>query len=376
MLKIINRYILREFFKPFFLSLAAFIGIYIITLMSDEFIHIFLPRKIKAGVIVKYYISLLPFIIYQILPLSTLLASLFSLGKLAYSNEITALKSTGMSLYRAFSPIIIMSMIISAAAFGINDYIIPRTNMTVKKIKDEEIDKRSFEGKIKENFSFVAKGNLFFNISHFDYDAFLSRYFEADSYLFRGVEITERDATGRKILKRIIADKGKWINNKWYFYDGVYRSFNEAGELEAENNFSSFASAVTFSPDKIWEIIEYRGKKTENMSTGELREYIKLIKYCGIDTKEMLVDLFVKYSFPLASFILALIGAPLSVRGSKSGTIAGFGLSIFISFLYWGGVEIGRSLGKNGVLPPLLSAWAANLVFIAFGALLLFRAKK
>ena len=128
MLKIINRYILREFFKPFFLSLAAFIGIYIITLMSDEFIHIFLPRKIKAGVIVKYYISLLPFIIYQILPLSTLLASLFSLGKLAYSNEITALKSTGMSLYRAFSPIIIMSMIISAAAFGINDYIIPRTS--------------------------------------------------------------------------------------------------------------------------------------------------------------------------------------------------------------------------------------------------------
>jgi lipopolysaccharide export system permease protein len=92
--------------------------------------------------------------------------------------------------------------------------------------------------------------------------------------------------------------------------------------------------------------------------------------------QKYLVDLYLKISFPLTNLIVVVIGTALALRARRGGLAVWFGLSVFISFLYYAFIRTGQALGHNGALPPLLAAWIGNLFFGILAFELFRRARK
>ena len=104
-------------------------------------------------------------------------------------------------------------------------------------------------------------------------------------------------------------------------------------------------------------------KKPEEMSYKELKSFIAEVVRNGGDPDRWLVDLYLKFSFPFANFIIVLFGAPLSAKKQRSSAGVGFGISLAICFFYFGIVKTAQTLGHNGTIPPIVAAWLANVIF-------------
>ena len=113
--------------------------------------------------------------------------------------------------------------------------------------------------------------------------------------------------------------------------------------------------------------------RPEEMNYIELRDYIRKQKSIGANIVKWKVDLLSKVSLPAATIIIVLFGAPIASIRRRSGTVLGFGLALFICFIYFGFIQIGKVLGHKAVLEPLVSAWAGNVFFGLLGLAILFR---
>jgi len=360
--KIIHRYIRNTFLRFFLCGLIFFTGIILITDVF-EILPMLGEKKLPILTGVIYFVYKIPFVAFLITPVAVLLATISCFSLLLRNSEITAMKASGISLYRIISPVLLIAFFISILFMGVNEFLVPVANTKaeyIKKVKIEGIqeDMRGY------NISFRTTGNRFLNIGMID-----DIGTEMD-----GVEIKDYQSDN-SISLRIDAKKAKWINNQWYLFNGIERRFSPFGLVISEERFDKKRLPILETPDEIQNIISAGKIKTENMNMLELWQSITLLKRSNNGVKDKLVDFYLKTSFPFASFIIALLGAAISLQNAKGAIAAGFGLSIVVSFLYWESIGIGRALGYAGVVPALLAAWLANIIFGVVGIFLLGRAR-
>ncbi len=361
MMKILNFYILRTFGKPFIISLIFFTGLIIISNLFRR-TGLLLERQIPPLIMLEYFLYQIPNILMLITPVAVLLACLFSLGTLSHYNEIIALSSAGINLYRIVLPIIFAAILISFLALGWSEFVIPEANRRLQMIKSQKLFSEKDISRKAENLSLRNAQGWFLTIRLFDNET------------MKGIEIKDRYLSGQPSL-RIDAKEAKWLNGEWLLQDGILRQFNQQGLIIKETPFKK-KKLQLWSPDEIWMISQAEKKKSDDMNIKELNAYIKLLAKSGCKFNDKLVDLYLKISFPFANLIIALIGTSLALQKPKGNIAATFGLSILISFLYWETIGIGRALGMVEKLPPLFAAWIANIIFGITGAYLAVKARK
>ncbi|MEW6097180.1 MAG: LptF/LptG family permease [bacterium] len=361
-MRILNFYILRAFWKPFVMSLIFFTGLIIITHLFRR-TGLLIENHLPPLIIIEYFLYQVPFTLILVTPVAVLLACLFSLGTLAHHNEIIAMKSSGINLYRLILPILLSALVISFLSIGWNEFVVPEANKRWLKIKSQRIYRQNISYKI-ENLSFQSDKGWFVIIKLLD----------KEKGLLEGIEIKDRYPDGSPSL-RIDAKRAYWINDVWQFEEGICRKFNQQGLIVKEEQFKK-KEIHMWSPQQIWMISQTQNQDSNEMSIKDLTTYIKLLQASGSKFNDKLVDLHLKISFPFANLIIALIGTSLALQRAKGGKAASFGVSILISFLYWEAIGIGRALGMAEKLPPAFSAWIANIIFGIIGIYLAFKAKK
>ena len=109
----------------------------------------------------------------------------------------------------------------------------------------------------------------------------------------------------------------------------------------------------------------------DRMNFEQLRKYIVDLKASGYTVLEQEVALYRKFAFPLVTLIMTLIAVPFAVTVGKSGAMYGVGIGIALALVYWTAISVFAAFGAGGVLPPMLAAWAPNLLFGATAAYLL-----
>ncbi|MEW6618610.1 MAG: LptF/LptG family permease [bacterium] len=358
---ILEFYILRTFWKPFVTSLFFFSGLIIITRFFTQS-ALLIETQLPPLIFTEYFLCQIPFALVLVSPVAVLLACLFSLGSLAHHNEIMAMKSSGVHSYRIILPILLSALFISFLITGFNNSIVLKANQRVSKIKSQKI--------YRENISFIVENLSFRN----DKGWFLMiKSFDKEKGKMEGIEIKALNDEGHLSL-RIDAKEAKWVNGIWWLKKGILRGFNQQGLVIKEEKFEEQMLQM-WSPKEIWLISQAERKQTNDMSIKELVAYIELLKESGCKFNDKLVDLHLKISFPFANLIMALIGTSLSLQKPKGKIVASFGLSILISFLYWEAIGIGRALGMAENLPPVFSAWIANIIFGIVGIYLAFKIK-
>lgn len=360
-LMIMDKYILGQFLKVFIgvisVSAVLFIVIDAFQIIDDVFrnqssiSHLFLYALYQTPTLLSYAI-----------PFSTLLAILITIGLFSKTNEIIAFKALGISIYRIFIPIFIISLFISIALFGINEYIAPQTFRKARDIRNFDIRQRD------RHHSFVQNKAWFHGLHNSIYNIHIIDPKETKLYNVMIYNYSE-DFEMKQVIHSALIQYDEEIDD-WIFTNGWIRSFNEEEEQHSFVLFDKMEGLPLFDEEPDYFIREMRNPM--EMNYAELKEYIERLERGGYKSLEFIVPLNFKIAYPFVCLILAFISFPFGLIKTRKGAVFfGVVISIFLGIVYWIILALFQSLGKAEILPPFLAAWGANIIFLLLGIYLL-----
>ncbi len=359
-MKIIDRYMVRAFLGPFLWCLFIFI---IMAVIIDifSFIEDIVKFKIPFTSIIAFYVYYAPTIFLQVTPMAALLSTIYILSNLNKNNEITAMKSSGISLWRILAPILIIGFLISMITFIVNDKIIPVSSKVSSVIRRDELEsqkRKSSQAKIIENVAVYGAGNRIVFAKNYD----------TEKKTLGDIIIHEHDAS-ENLVSKITAQSGAWTDEGWKFSKVIMYRIDNVGRMIGKPLF--FNEKVIALKERPSDFAN-REWRADYVSYRELKKYINNFKGAGTKLVRMLsVDLHYKIAFSVISLIIILIGAPFALITTRGGVLIGVGMSIAIGLLYYAFIAISLAFGKAGILPPIVSAWLGNVIFSILGIYLI-----
>lgn len=351
----LDRYILREFLKVLALVLISVIALFMIVDYNEIASDI---RKHGANLdtILAYYRFQIFYVLNWTLPISVLVGTLVTFGILSKNNEITAIKSGGVSLYRIAVPILAVAAVISIFAYLILDFVLPYSNQRASEMKSR-IEGKPVTVASEQKLWYLGKGRYIINFLSYD---------KARRELSQ-VQVFEFHPTEFRMTRRVYARVARWNGSAWAFADGWMRSFTDEGK----STFTPITSPLPLFYPETPEDFASEVKPPDQMTFAQLRRYIRTIRDSGYAAEELMVKLYAKTSWPVISIVMVLIALPFAFRMGKRGALYGIGIALILGIFYWMIYAVFTKFGEVGNLPPLLSAWSANILF-ALAAMYLF----
>ena len=362
-LQILDGYILRSFFTYLGLVVLALIGLSVVFDFYQLFGHI-LKNQAGVGTVLDYYRYLVPQVLYfPVLPLAILVAVLISFSLLTKSNQITAVKASGVSLYRISIPIFIVAGVFSGGLFLLEENYLPEINQRQDALRDQ------IKGRPPRTYTQPDRHWIFGEESRiFNY-----RYFDSPRNLFVQLSVFELDPETFQIRRRIYAERAHWEDSLtgWVLENGWVRDIEDDRVTQYRTFKVDTFSHLTEKPDYFKKEV----KPHEQMNAIELRRYLQELQQSGLDVARLSVQLHKKFSYPLMACVVAFIGIPFSFTVGKRGALSGLVMSLSIAMAYWVTTSFFEALGALGQLPPVIAAWASPVIFGLGGVYLLLRVK-
>jgi len=412
----LDRYVMGRFLGALTIALLALTVIFVLIHLMDH-VDVYLDHDASWAAVGQYYLLQMPYNTLLTLPMAVLIATIISIGEMGRYGELTAMKSSGLSLYRIALPLVAFGLALTLGVLFLGETIVPRLNERGNDIYEEEIldQPRDFED-FRGNFVYQnPEGYTYLVRSMFVND---SGGASADQ-----VEIQRELEDGTFV--RINAPQMTWEGEAgvWALRNGELRVFpgpeavSGAGDSTAadsagpaaidsagagaaaptnpgaadsasadsasaarpiDERMFTFAllrsAAISDTPQEL--LVE--SKDPEEMGFEDLVRYIDDRERLGADTRQEQVDLHMKVAYPFANFVILIFGIALvgsaTHAGRQSATV-GFGLALFLTIIFWGFLRVGQGIGYGGGLPPPVSAWLANGIFGVVGLVLLARAR-
>jgi LPS export ABC transporter permease LptG len=359
--RILDKYVIVGFLNYFLLVLCSFVIIFIVFTFF-ELLDDVISNQIPILVVLNYFRYLLPQIVFYMIPMSVLVAVLVNFGVLTRTSQIVAMKASGVSLYRLALSLMIVTLLISALSFAMQEYVLPGCNQKQDALRD------IIKGRRPQTYLRPDRKCMMGERSKI----FYYNFFDEHRNLFGDLSVFEFDPASFEIRRRIYATRAHWdeVQGTWILEDGWSQGFREQRAVAKE--------FVRFERQRFPEIAEdpryfkKEVKQSSQMSYLELRNYIEDLRQSGFDVVRLTVALHKKLSFPIISLIMCMIAITFSFSMGKRGSLYGVGLSIMIGITYWVMLEFFEQVGGAGKLLPFLAAWAPNLIFGASGVYYLF----
>jgi LPS export ABC transporter permease LptF/LPS export ABC transporter permease LptG len=367
-LSLINYLLVSELIKYFLLSLSILTVTSLIFTLFD-----LLPSLNRSGLgwqyAAIYLLFLSPQIAYYVTPFALLLAALTAHGVLSRSNQLTALLTTGQSSARLLSPLILCVFIIIAGSLWLSEAVLPFAN------QEQDARYNRIKGKKLEQ-SVLALGRYW--VRGEDGTIYGFQFNNPSNTLLNTTAYRISISNGR-LLSLLQVQEAQPINEQtWRVARGWQYEINSANHL----HFQILPLAKLDIPDNFLIIPEgatlFRRIVNEaaKMSFQELRAHIRYLSRLGVNTSTLRVDLEKKLAFPFSCLPLIVLAFPLAFKTKQRGTLTGVGLSIIIGFTFWIASSFFEGLGRQSFLPPGLSVWGTQALFLALGFFLLFRLRK
>ena len=363
MLYRLDRYLLKQFFSILGLCILGFVSIFLVVDLIEN-LDRFVDNGVPGRIILNYYLYTIPWFISIALPMSMLISTVFGVGMLVKRNEWTAMKSSGISLYRLSAPLLFTGLLISSLSFILDNQLVSWGNEKRYTIDRDYVKKKS-RHKIKKTLKniFIQK-NKTIHIG-------MEKYNIKD---MSGNVLTWVDLGPDIIKQRIDAEKITYLNDsrKWKISNYSIRNFKDGVETKVFFSEKDTIINLSFTPEDI----NKQARSPDELDYYELTSRISELKNNGVKTVRWEVTRYLKVSFALTNFIVVLCGIPLVVFREKNSLSFGIGMSVFVIFGYYAFIKFGQSMGFKGQLTPIVSAWLGNIVFFIGGAILLIRARK
>ena len=362
-MRILDKYIIKEVSMSFLFGIFAFSSVFVGSGTLYRIAEYITNYGATTSMVVRLFIYSLPDIIVLTFPMSMLLATLLSFGRLSGSSEITAMKSGGISFYRIAFPVFTIALLVSIFAVAFSEFVVPKANEAYSNLVRYEI-----QGNVapKSQEHIILKEIKDGNIERLTY----ARKYDAETNAMYGVSVQEFE---NDVLMRVQnASKAEWSKDHWTMYDGLMHDLSGDGSVKRTLRFSQQILPIKHSPKQILQ----EQKKPKEMTMRELRQQVRLMKSQYVDTAKVETELYQRWTIPLASLIFALIGTPLGLQPNRKSSSIGFGISIIIIFIYYCFMTISSAIAQGGILSPIVAVWIPNIIGLIVGSVLIRKAAK
>jgi LPS export ABC transporter permease LptG len=352
--------VLRDFFLYLGMILAAFLVLLLVFTLF-ELLGDILHNQIPAIVVAEYLLNVAPYLLYTVAPLIMLLAVLVTFGIMQRSNEITAVKATGISVYRLVAPVLVAAALVSVGLFFADQFYLPHTN------KRQEALHNQIKGKPPQTYLRPDRKWIFGQNN----DIYYYQFFDPDRNQFGNITIFQLDPTSFAITRRIHAERAHWAEsmNRWVYENGWERSLRVSAiagyRLFDVSTFPELAETPAYFKKEV--------KQYTEMNYEELRRYIRDLQQSGFDVVRLRVQLQKKLSYPVITLVMAVLAIPFSLSSGKKGAITGVAVAVGIAVFYTVVSRLFEAMGDLSQLPPALAAWFPDLIFSLVGGYLILK---
>lgn len=352
----LDRYVVRTFGFVFGLVLLSGISIYVLadlSEMADEILKNHVPRT----VVLDYYKYLTLQIFYDIAPILVLVTTLITFSLLTRTNEITACKALGISLYRLALPALVAAGVVVALAVYLEASVLPASNQRVAQLKDRIQGRETVRTYRRADRQWLfGQGRYVYNYLRYD----------SRQQSLQRLQVFEFDDRHR-LASRLFAQQAQFETGEaWVFDDGWVRRFDGV-EVNEYNRFDQ-PRLVDFPESPSYFDSEVR--TPAQMRYGELEDYVAELEASGQPVPELKVELYKKRAFPVISLVMALVALPFAFRLGRHGALYGIGISIVLGFALMIVFAFFTKLGEAGALPPAVAVWSPDVLFAAFAGYL------
>ena len=362
---ILDEYVLRQFLATFAMVLVTFVMLMLLFTFF-ELLGDIIRNHSSLLLVGEYLLNLTPSMIYTITPLSVLIAVLVVFGLMNRTSELTAMKATGVSLYRIVTPVLVIACVLATSLFIFDQVYLPKAN------RRQEALRNVIKGRPAQTVEHPGE-NWIFGLQKPGQPGhiFYYQFFDATQDAFGNISIFEFNPGSFAISKRIFASGAHWAPNlnQWVFENGWVRTFSD-------DEISSYQPFVVSTFPEIHEHPSYfktEEKLADEMSFRELATYIHTLSQSGFDTMRLRVELNRKLAYPLITLIMALLAIPFALSMGRRGSLAGIAIAIGVAIAYFVVDGTFQAMGDVNMLPAVLAAWSPDLVFALAGGYLLLR---
>lgn len=351
-----SRYLVREFLSVLLPVILAFVILYLIVDFFDR-LDLLLKNHASTLSAIRYFLFKIPLMITQIMPPAVLAAMLLSLGMLSRRNEVIAFRASGISLGQTAFPLLALAAVLSVATLVWNEVVVPYCTRAYQYVNNVEIRKRQQLGVLSQHEIWYHGNDGFYNIEEVD----------PRHHLLVGLTIyrTDADFNLRSIIE---VESARWTDRGWVTDGATEHSVTPDDQIVTQR----LGADQVVIHETMSDFLDVH-REPEELSYFDLRQRIRDLSRKGVDASSYLVDLNMKLAVPFTALVLACVAVPLAARVQRHPSLAAIvGIGLGLGFAYWVVLALTNALGQSGVLPPVVSAWAANAIFLLLaGALFL-----
>jgi len=358
--QLMDIYILRRFFFYFAVLMGTFVFLFE-TFTFFELLDDIARHRVPFLIVVDYFRYLAPYLLYQLAPLGALVAVLVTLGIMSKSNEIVAIKASGISLYRLAVPLLLAGLALAAIMIVLDDTYLPYANQRQDALHN------LIKGRPPQTYTHPQRWIFGENYKVYNYDLF-----DPAQNLFGGLSVLEIDPANFQLRRRIFASRAQWSESQklWVLEGSWVRDFS-GGTIVRYQRLPPITSLPELTEPPSYFNREVR--QAFQMSWRELSNYIDGLHRAGFDVSNLTVQWHRKLAFPLMAPIIMLLAIPFAFLVGTRGATGGVALGVGIGIVYWSLAELLQAMGGVGQLPPLLAGWSPDIIFFFLGLYFFFK---
>ncbi len=359
-MRLTDKYLLGEYLLHLTFCVVGFSMIFVIWDLFDHLGRLF-EAKVAWQLVLKYYVCLVLPTLEYLLPSSLLLATLYTLWQMARNNELTAMRASGISLYRLLLPFMAVGLIVTLLTAIVKEFVAPPAALFARECKDKKFEMAERDPPMKLSYVNIDR--------HLEWH--IGQFRPGSPRRLEDVEIKwDRDGDITRTAREMHADRAEWLDGKWWFFGVREKHYTQQGYPIGDfkpvtgGELGVTMPGVTDRPSDF----VIATKDSEFMSGREIWRYME--SHPNISSKRMAecrVDLHTRVALPWACFILTLFGIPAGGLTSRQGVVIGIMSAVAMLLGFYGLTIFGIFMGKSEMIPAWLGAWFPNIVFLTWG---------
>ncbi|HKW76826.1 MAG TPA: LptF/LptG family permease [Terriglobales bacterium] len=366
---ILDDYVLRNFVSSLLLILASFM---VLTLIFTffELLNDIVRNKIPLLTVGDYLLNVVPSLLYLVTPLSVLLAVLVTFGIMQKTNEITAMKATGVSIYRTIIPVLVIAFALAGGLFALDQWYLPYANKRVETLKNQ-IKGKPAQTYLRPDRKWIFGESRKVHGQEQNRKIYYYEFYDPEHDQFGNISSFELDPHTFGIDRRVYSARAHWSDNlqQWVFEKGWLRDFNG----DAVTDYHKFEVDTFAEMNEPPSYFRKEVRQSQEMNYEELSRYIRDLQQSGFDVVRLRVQLQKKIAFPLITLVMAVLAVPFALSSGRRGALTGVATALIIALVYWVTSGLFEAMGNVSQLPPLIAAWSPDLIFGFAGGYLILK---
>ena len=358
-MRILTRYVLREFLIPFVYCLTGFISVYVLFDLFGSFSRM-LNAQISFGDAVLYLCAYLAPYFHYIAPAALMLATLYTMWSFCRHSEIIAMRASGISFLTIVKPLLGVAFVMGCVVVYVNESFVPLKAQWAAQMKTDQFELKMLD----------KADNIVFRNSKACRTWNINTICDVNAEHLRDVRVMVDRPDGGARLMTVIAPQADYLDGEWWFSDAKVQHYDAMGqeiatptpELDALK-FRCFDGFVETPGDFMMQ-----NRPWKFNSVRDRFRYIRMHPEMTADARrDCIYDTWAQIFSPLACIIITLFAIPAGIASGRQSVFRGILGALGLYFAFYGFTIAMMVVAKNGWCPPIVAAALPDAVFLVLG---------